>query len=122
MTSASPVPLSLEQRFVTLCAAVIGGCLAYVACDFGGWPRLTYDPHSRAWAFVDGVIAGAPMPYVGMLLWGAAGFLVSGAVVAVAMRWRGKRPSGGTLALAAAWSMTAFVGAALYFMWNLWPF
>ena len=114
--------LGWQRDHVTICSAIIGFALAYVLCDYAGWPRLTYFPYEREWRFVSGYPGEIPMAYVGNFLWGCGG-AISGALLGrVACRlWR--RPLPPTVAhLTGAWALAAFVYGGLYFTWNLWPF
>ena len=111
------------QRFyLTVCCAVIGFVLAYVLCDYAGWPRLTYFPYEREWRFVAGYPGAIPMAYVGTWLWGLGG-AVAGAIAGDlgGRLWRRPLPSRWSQ-LMGAWALAAFVYGGLYFTWNLWPF
>ncbi|GAB4523517.1 MAG: hypothetical protein Tsb0020_41870 [Haliangiales bacterium] len=111
-----------QRTYLTACAAVIGFSLLYVACDYAGWPRLTYFPYERSWAFVAYTASPVPANYVGTILWGCAGALGAGALMwaglALARRpWPARR-----LQLVGGWAVAGFVYGGLYFTWNLWPF
>ena len=87
-----------RDRVTIALAAVIGGCLAYALADWGGWPRLTYDPYADRWWWRSGATAPVPINYYGGLLWavagGAAGAAlgVAGAADRPAVVGAGRRP------------------------------
>ena len=62
---------------VIACAAVIGWTMAYVLCDWSGWPRYTFDPYDGAWLWTRGPTPRVPINYMGGLLWGAGGAAVA---------------------------------------------
>jgi len=103
------------------CSAVGGFALAYTLCDFASWPRVVYAPVEHSWRLTE-----APRPlesgYLGLVLWGLGGALVLAAVVALATRMVGRELSHTWNQLVAAWTLTAFAYAGLYFTWGLWPF
>jgi len=108
--------------YAAVMTAILGWSIAYVLCDWAGWPRLTYFPYEHAWRFVAGKAGQVPMNYVGTILWGLSGGLVGAALGAVGARlWRRPLPQR-AIALLGAWAMTAFLYAGSYYMWNLWPF
>lgn len=111
-----------QRIYITVCSAVTGFALAYVLCDYSGWPRLTYFPYQRDWRLVAGPPGAAPMGYVGTILWGLGGALCGGAVAYAACRLVRRSIPDRWLRLAGAWTLTAFVYAGLYYTWNLWPF
>ncbi|MBK9031879.1 MAG: hypothetical protein IPL61_11225 [Myxococcales bacterium] len=102
-------------------AAVIGGCLAYALADWGGWPRLTYDPYAARWSWRSGATPTVPINYYGGLIWAGAGAALGAVIGAVVARWPGARTARAR-ALALAWALTAFGLAGTYYLWNLWPF
>jgi hypothetical protein len=111
-----------QRAYVCGTCAVIGFALAYTLCDFGGWPKLHYLPYERAWTFASSIPERTSMNYVGTFLWGLGGGVVGAGVgAAVTMVWKRPLPRV-AFGLLAAWSMTAFVLAGMYYTWNLWPF
>lgn len=104
--------------YLVACAALIGAALGYALPSFTHLPSLFYDPLARSF-FVGGRTGSIPMGYYGQILWGAAGALVAGALVAVAYRRR--EPSDTAVGLAAAWAVTAVCLVGIYFTWNNWP-
>lgn len=111
-----------QRTYFIACSAFIGFAIAYVLCDYGAWPKLTYFPYERVWAVVPPPPGEAPMGYVGMLLWGTGGGLVGAALAALATRWRSRAVAQRWLVLIGAWALAAFVYGGLYFTWSLWPF
>ena len=110
-----------QRAYVCGTCAVIGFALAYALCDFGGWPRLSYLPYEGAWTFSPPSDL-VSMTYVGTFLWGVGGALVAAGVGAGAtLVWKRPLPAAG-FGLLAAWAMTAFLLAGLYYTWNIWPF
>ena len=104
------------------CAGVVGFSLAYLLCDYGGWPRLTYFPYEGGWGTTSGWPGAIPMNYVGTFLWGLAGALVlAAATVCGCALWRREAPERWLL-LAGAWAVSSAGLTGLYFTWNLWPF
>lgn len=110
-----------QRRFVIACAAVIGYCVAYVVCDFGGFSKLTYDPLDRTWFFTDQPTPIA-MGYLGIVLWGLGGAAVASAIAYVATRLLDRELPGQVNNLMGAWALTAFAYAGVYYTWGLWPF
>ena len=111
-----------QEVQVIVCAAVVGWALAYTLCDWGGWPRLTYDQYVGDWWLADGPTQRVPINYMGMLLWGLGGGATGALLALVGLRaWRRPLPSS-VLALAGAWAITGVVLAGGYFTWMLWPF
>jgi len=113
---------SWQRTYLVVCSGVIGFCLAYVLCDFSGWPRLTYFPYEREWRFVAGPAGDVPMSYIGIILWGAGGAIVGAVLAYVASRLARRPMSDRWLTLWGGWAVAAFVYAGLYYTWNLWPF
>lgn len=111
-----------QRTYLTSCTAVIGFALAYVLCDYAGWPRLTYFPYEREWRLTAGYPGAVPMAYVGTLLWGVGGALTGAAVGYVSCRLWSRPVNDAFVRLYGAWSLAAFAYAGLYFTWNLWPF
>jgi len=111
-----------QRAYAAVMVAIIGWSLAYVLCDLGRWPRLTYYPYEGDWAFVSGPPGQVPMNYVGTVLWGVAG-AIAGAGVAVVGTHLWRRPLvPRAISLLGAWALTSFLFAGTYYMWNLWPF
>ena len=107
------------MRFAIGCVAVIGYCILYIASDFGGWPRLTYFQHERAWRFL--VRADSPVPsnYLGTVLCGVGGGAAGGAAAAVVTRIRQAPIGQRWLNLWGAWALSAFFFGCAYFAWNV---
>jgi hypothetical protein len=109
-----------QRALLLATCAVIGGALAYAACDWGRWPKLTYLP-------VTGELTLHPPPgaiamgYVGMVLWGLGGAACGTLVGAGLTRLRPHPWPTAALHLVAAWAGTALLLAGLYFTWSLWP-
>ena len=107
---------------VIACAAVIGWTMAYVLCDWSGWPRYTFDPYDGAWLWTRGPTPRVPINYMGGLLWGAGGAAVAMLIAVVGLRlWRRPLPAA-ALGLAAAWALTGAALAGSYYSWTIWPF
>jgi hypothetical protein len=118
----SPAVPAWQRTYLTACAGIIGFALAYVLCDYAEWPRLTYFPYERTWAFVTRSPSPVPANYVGTILWGMGGALV-GSGCAYLLLGLGRRGwPDRWLRLAGGWAVAAFLYAGLYFTWNLWPF
>jgi hypothetical protein len=123
MTTDQPVRMPMWQRaYAAVCCGMIGFAIAYVFCDWGSWPRLTYFPYERDWGWISGPPGLVPMNYLGTILWGVSGLLLGAAsawtVSGLFKRALGKRFIG----LLAAWAITAVLYAGAYYTWNLWPF
>ena len=110
-----------QRRYVVGCCAIIGFALAYVLCDFGMWPRLTYFPYEREFHFVTDP-GSIPSNYLGMVLWGLGGALVAGVLATLAVRRVKLELPRTWVRLFGAWALTSFALAGGYFTWNLWPF
>ena len=111
-----------HKVYTAACFATIGFCIFYVACDFGDWPRLTYFQLERSWQWTTGLLLPLPSNYVGTVLWGIGGAMLSGGVAyGACLLWR-RSLSPRVLRLFGAWAFTAFLGAGMYYTWNLWPF
>lgn len=102
--------------------AVVGGALAYLLCDFGGWPLLMYEPYEREWLLANMPPATSVMVFPGMILWGMCGATTSAAITVVVAGKVSWRPSDAALHLVGGWALTTSLVAALYFLWSLWPF
>ena len=111
-----------QVAYLAGCMALAGGALAYLLCDFGGWPMLMYDPYKHEWLVASKPPAPTVLIYPGMMLWGFCGAMTSAALSVVAGQRRRTPLSDGALLLAGAWGITAVLIAALYFLWGLWPF
>ena len=111
-----------QRRYVVACAAVVGFCLAYAACDYAEWSRLAYLPHERSWTWIAGPPGAAASTYLGTALWGVCGAVVAGGAVWLAARVVRRGLSSRWLDLAGAWAGAAFLFAGAYYTWNLWPF
>ncbi len=115
-------PYQWQRTYVSACAAVVGCCVAYVACDFGDWPRLTYFQFERVWRWTQGQLSALPSNYVGTVFWGAVGGCTAGIFAWVGCYVLGRPISHRWLRLWGAWAITAFLVGGLYYTWNLWPF
>ncbi len=111
-----------QRIYIVAQSAVIGFALAYVACDFAAWPRLTYFPYERSWAFIAGYPGPVPSNYVGTILWGVGGAITAAALAFPITLLIARPLHERWLRLLGAWSLTAFIYAGLYYTWNLWPF
>ena len=111
-----------QRPYVICTLAVIGGTLAYALCTWGGWTRLQHDPYSGDWWWQAGPTQTIPINYYGDILWGLGGAALGAAVGAAATALHKKPLSGATVGLLAAWAMTSFVLAGLFYTWSLWPF
>lgn len=108
-----------QRAYVIAMCAIIGGAFAYAACQWGTWPRLLYVPLQSKLTL--GPTTAITIVYLGILLWGFAGF-VSGALVGVALSKIFDRPwSDMVLRLFGAWAITALLLAGGFFTWSLWP-
>lgn len=108
------------RAFVTVCVAITCASLCYVACDAYQWPRLAFFPYDGTWHMVRKPPNAAPMLYVGIVLWGAIGFLAG--FGASSLWYRGRRtPSRTTQRLWGAWALSWFFLAGIYYWWHLWP-
>lgn len=109
-----------QRAYVLATCAIIAAAVAYVACDWGQWPRLAYLPLTGALTLhpPPGVLA---ISYWGSIAWGlggaACGLLVGALLCAVVARpWPPR-----ALQLFGAWAITAILLAGAYESWNLWP-
>lgn len=112
-----------QRAFVLACCSVIAAALAYVASDWGAWPRLMIFP-------VTGDVAMAvpsralAIHYLGLVAWGlggaACGIAIGAALCLPSTFGRGPW-SDRTLGLFGAWAITAVLLAGGYYTWNLWP-
>ena len=109
-----------QRAYVIAMCAVIGGAFAYAACDWGQWPRLTYQP------LTGDVMMRAPttlvtINYLGTVALGLGGAAV-GALVGAVLCAVWKRPwADRALQLFGAWAITGILLAGSYYTWNLWP-
>lgn len=111
-----------QRVYLSVCCAVIGFCLAYVLCDYSLWPRLTYFPYERDFAWVSEPPGPLPMMYLGTVLWGVSGAAV-GALLGLLGTGFARRELGERwLILAGGWALATFAYAGLYYTWGLWPF
>lgn len=109
-----------QRAYVIAACALIGGAFAYTACDWGGWPRITYHPLTSTIAMHK---AGSSITinYIGVIAWGVGGAAV-GAVVGAALCALIKKPLlDRTLQLFGAWAITGVLLAGCYYTWNLYP-
>jgi hypothetical protein len=109
-----------QRVYLAVCVGSIGFTLAYVLVDYAKIPRPFYDPMARSWR-IAARVPGVAMGYFGLWLYA----LAAGAVVA-AVAWlaagRAQRPlADRTLGLLGAWTGTAWILAAAYYVWNNWP-
>jgi hypothetical protein len=111
-----------QRVYVITTLAVIGGTLAYALCTWGGWTRLQLDPYSGAWWWQDGPTQTVPINYYGDLLWGLGGAALGGGAGALGTALYRRPLSETTLQLLAAWAITGFLFAGLFYTWSLWPF
>ncbi len=102
--------------------AVIGGSLAYLLCDFGQWPLLMYEPYERQWFVATEAPTPATMLYLGMLLWGVGGAIVSAAISVLVCSRLKPALADSTLQLMGGWALTSCGICGLYYLWGLWPF
>jgi hypothetical protein len=110
----------VQRAHLIACSAVIAGCLAYMLCDFGGWPKLTYLPYEGEWRVAATPPSPSAMVYPGMLLWALLGAALGGG--AAALISKKVQPGRGVQRLFGAWAALSFGLVALYFLWSLWPF
>lgn len=82
----------------------IGFVLLYTAAGYLELPRVV-------------VIQGAEMGYYGLLLWGLLGAVVGG----FAGGRLGARAGAEGMRLATAWTATALLVGAAFFLWHNWP-
>jgi len=108
-----------QRAFVIAMCAIIGGMFAYAACEWGRWPRLLYVPLRGEFTFER--TPAITIVYMGIVLWGLAGFL-TGALVGAVLSKIFPRPWPDTvLRLFGAWAITAILLAGGFFTWSLWP-
>ena len=109
-----------QRAYVIAMCAIIGGAFAYAACDWGQWPRLTYQPLTGS------VLTKQPpglvtINYIGTVAWGLGGAAV-GALVGFGLCAATKKPwPERALQLFGAWAITGIVLAGSYYTWSLWP-
>jgi hypothetical protein len=111
-----------QRAYLSACAALIGGCLAYALCDFLAWPRLTYFPLEHDWRLASGSSGAIGSSYLGMVLWGVSGAAVAGIVTWLLLGTVRRTVSERWLGLAGAWAASALILGGLYFTWKEWPF
>lgn len=111
-----------QRAYLAVCVAVTGFAVAYTLCDWSAWPRLTYFPYERVWAFTEGPPGPVPSNYIGTLLWGFGGAAVGGAGTWLVTSQVRREVSERWLHLSGGWALTAFAYSGLYYTWNLWPF
>jgi hypothetical protein len=109
-----------QRAYVIAMCAIIGGAFAYAACDWGQWPRLTYQP------LTGNVTMRAPttlvtINYLGTVAWGVGGAAVGALVGAVLCAVWKKAWHERALQLFGAWAITGVLLAGCYYTWNLWP-
>lgn len=109
-----------QRAFVTVCAAAIAYALAYVAVDYAKLPHPFYDPLARSWRLAARV-PGVAMGYFGLWLYALAAAVVVGGAAWLLTARRRTPVAERTLGLLAAWTATAWVLAAGYYVWNNWP-
>jgi hypothetical protein len=106
-----------QRGYVIATMAVIGGTLAYALCTWGGWTRLSSilprhlvddGPAHRA----DRLLRRHPV--------GHGGALVGGGLAAATALPPALPPP--PVQLLAAWALTSFAIAALFYIWSMWPF
>lgn len=110
-----------QRVYVIGCAAAVGYCLLYTACDFGAWPRLTYFQVERTWQFTAATRSPLPSNYLGTVLWGVIGGAAAAAAAWAACRMRKTPIDQRWVNLWGGWAMTAFGFGCAYYLWNLWP-
>ncbi len=119
---SAPTPMPRWQRiYFAACGWAIGFALTYAAAQWSDWPKLTYFPLARKWELWSTPPGPLPMAYLGLIMWGLGGGLILSAatwLVSGKLQVQSER----AVLLAAAWTLTAFAVAGLFFTWNLWPF
>lgn len=111
-----------QRIYLAACAALIGGALGAILCQYAGWPRLTYHPYRRTFAFAPPSGSAVELGYVGIALWAAIGAAVLGAAAAVVGRLSRRELGVASQRLLAGWALTAAGLALVYPLWSLWPF
>lgn len=109
-----------QRAFVTVCAAAIAYALAYIGADYAKIPRPFYDPLVRSWRMAARV-PGVAIGYFGLWLYALAAALVIGGAAWLLASRRRRPVADRTLGLLAAWTGTAWLLAAGYYVWNNWP-
>jgi len=109
-----------QRAYVIATCAIIAGTFAYAACDWGQWPRLTYQPLTGD-VMMKSPPAAITINYLGTVAWGlggaACGALVGFALCAATRKeWPAR-----WLQLFGAWAITGILLAGSYYTWNLWP-
>jgi hypothetical protein len=111
-----------QHAYLIATLSVIGGCMAYALCTWGGWTRLQHDPYGGSWWWQSGPTQSIPINYYGDILWGLGGAAVGGVLGAAVGRVYRRPLSSSTVNLLTAWAMTSFLLAGLFYTWSLWPF
>ena len=109
-----------QRAYIIAVCSIIGAAFAYTACDWGQWPRLTYQPLAGELMMhtPTGVVT---VNYLGIVAWGLGGAAV-GAIVGAALCMIVKKPwPERALQLFGAWAITGVLLAGSYYTWNLWP-
>jgi hypothetical protein len=108
-----------QRAYVIAMCAIIGGAFAYAACEWGRWPRLSYQPLQGTVGFESS--PAISIVYLGIVMWGLGG-LLCGALVGALLSKIFPRPwSDLMLRMFGAWAITALLLAGGYFTWSLWP-
>lgn len=122
LPNSAPMP-EWQRAFVLAACALIGGALAYVACDWGHWPRLTLLPVTSE-ITSNSAPGSLAISYFGIFAWGIGGAgcgVVVGALLCLPATFGRSAWSDRSLQLFGAWAITAIVLAGGYYTWNLWP-
>jgi hypothetical protein len=94
-----------QRAYVIAMCSIIAAAFAYTACDWGQWPRLTYQPLTGS-IMMKGSPAIVTINYI-------VGFVLC--------RVANKPWADRALQLFGAWAITGVVLAGSYYTWNLWP-
>src|SRR5258705_11084490 len=109
-----------QRAYIIATCAIIGAAFAYAACDWGQWPRLTYQPLTGALLSKQSASA-ITINYIGTVAWGLGGAAV-GTIVGFGLCAVTKKPwPERTLQLFGAWAITGVVLAGSYDPGGLWP-
>ena len=109
-----------QRAYIIATCAIIGAAFAYAACDWGQWPRLTYQPLTGA-VMMKTSIATVTINYLGTVAWGLGGAAVGAIVGFVLCKAVNKALPERALQLFGAWAITGIVLAGSYYTWSLWP-
>lgn len=112
-----------QRAFVLASCSIIAAALAYVASDWGAWPKLTIQPVTGE-VTMTATPGSLEIPYLGLVAWGAGGAacgVVVGALLCLPSTLGARPWSDRALGLFGAWAITAVLLAGGYYMWNLWP-